>query len=542
MANLFGTHEAEAARRLFYFMADYVPRDGAPVTDADLRQAWIDARLGLSPSDLDSAIRMATESRRRLTDPEQKRWSEYSIQRVYLQFLDTAGIRDERVPDGRGEVVFYNLGKFSQVISDFESINYHSAPLDKYETFAAFLEYHAENAYPEGWQDSHYANPDAVRIMTVHQAKGMQWPVVFLPALIRNRFPAAGIGGKTVWHLLPSSAVVGQSRFDGSIEDERRLFYVAMTRSQKFLHLTWAPVAGSSRFSRASEFFDDVCSSKYVTRVSSDYSSRKRLPPTPRASAAHVEFSFSELKYFFECPYQFKLRVLYGFNAPIHEALGYGKSLHDALAEVHSRAIRGDIVADTEVPQLVARHLHVPYAYPRLREQLQASASRVLTDYLRKNGTTLRNLEYSEKQIEINLGDAVRVTGRIDLVRRLDTDQTSIVDLKSSHRTQPEEVTETQLHIYALGYRELTGCRPDFVEVHELEGGKLSRRTVDDDFIEDVTRRTRSAAQALRSNDLAPTPTRDKCSACDYVGMCTAGRNTLPFAAHQRAAGSGRAP
>jgi len=47
---------------------------------------------------------------------------------------------------------------------------------------------------------------------------------------------------------------------------------------------------------------------------------------SPRASVANVALSFSDLKYFFECPYQFKLRILYGFNAPIHEALGYSSA------------------------------------------------------------------------------------------------------------------------------------------------------------------------------------------------------------------------
>ena len=46
-------------------------------------------------------------------------------------------------------------------------------------------------------------------------------------------------GGRSVWHLIPRSGIKRQARYDGSIEDERRLFYVAVTRSQKFLHLTW---------------------------------------------------------------------------------------------------------------------------------------------------------------------------------------------------------------------------------------------------------------------------------------------------------------
>jgi len=519
MTNLFGTREAEAARQLFYFMGDH-----HGVTEAAVEEAWRDANLGLDAAALRAAVVTAAAAKRALTAPDQKRWGQYSIQRVFLSFLDEAGVREERVPNGRGEVVFYNLGKFSQVISDFETIHYQSSPVEKYASFADFLRHRAEDAYPEGWQDNQYANPDAVRIMTIHQAKGMQWPVVFVPALLKNRFPAKKPGGRNVWHLLPRQAIRGQARFEGTLEDERRLFYVAMTRSQKFLHLTWGPVPGNQLFQKHSPFWDDILASKYVKRRAPDYSGRKRLPPQPRAGVANVVFSFSDLKYFFECPYQFKLRVLYGFNAPIHEALGYGKSLHDALAEVHARAIHGDVADASEVPRLVETHLHVPYAYPALRQQLEQTAERVLRDYLADNAALFDKIEFSEKQIEINLGDGVTVNGRIDLVRRVDTDETTIVDLKSSDRAQAEDVTEAQLHVYALGYQELTGRQPDFVEVYELDERKRKPRSVDDDFIADVKTKVRHAAQALRTAKLPAAPAPKKCGSCDYRGMCTAGR------------------
>ena len=428
------------------------------------------------------------------------------------------------MPNGRGEVVFYNLGKFSQLISDFETIHFHSKPSEKYASFADFLRHRVEGAYPEGWQDNQYANLDAVRIMTIHQAKGMQWPIVFVPALLKNRFPAKKPGGRNVWHLIPRDGVKGQPRFEGTTEDERRLFYVAMTRSQKFLHLTWAPVPGNQLFQKRSQFWDDILVSKHVKRKMPNYMARKRLPPMPRAGVANVVFSFSDLKYFFECPYQFKLRVLYGFNAPIHEALGYGKSLHDALAEVHARAIRGEAADPGKVRALVETHLHAPYAYPALRQQLEVSAERVLRDYLHDNAALFDKIEFSEKQIEVSLDDGVSIVGRIDLVRRIDTGETTIVDLKSTDRAQEEDVTETQLHVYALGYQDLTGRRPDFVEIYELDERKRKPRSVDDDFIEDVKTRTRDAANALRTGALPTVPGAKKCGSCDYRGMCTAGR------------------
>jgi DNA helicase-2/ATP-dependent DNA helicase PcrA len=496
------------------------------IGETQLAEIWVAANLGLKKPAIKAAIKKAAQAQAAMRDEaERKRWSYYSLQRQFLTFIEDAGLREEAMPSERSEVVFYNLGKFSQLISDFESIHYHSDPVRKYDEFANFLQFRAEDAYPEGWQDNQYANPNAVRIMTVHQAKGMQWPVVFVPALLRNRFPAPRMGGRNVWHLVPREGVVGQQRYEGTVEDERRLFYVAMTRSQKFLFLTWAPIDGkNNRYRRASEFWENVLASRYVKRRRQDYSARPRMASRARASIANVTLSFSDLKYFFECPYQFKLRILYGFNAPIHEALGYGKSLHDALAEVHARAIRGDVPDESEVARLVETHLHVPYAYPRLRETLEKSAEQVIGHYLRDNSADFANIEFSEKVVEINLGDGVTVAGRIDLVRRRDTGETTIVDLKSTDRAQAEDVTETQLHIYALGYQELTGRSADYVEIYNLDERKKKPRSVDDDLIDNVKEHVRRAASALRENQMPPVVSARVCPSCDYLRLCSAGR------------------
>jgi DNA helicase-2/ATP-dependent DNA helicase PcrA len=524
MNDLFAAVEAEAARLLFYFMTKRPSVDRRIV-----KKAWMDANLGIAEATLDAALDKLERARSELGSSDQKRWALYSIQRQYREFLDLIELREEKVPPGpggakRGEVVFYNLGKFSQIISDFEEIYFHSDPPEKYESFANFLQYQADGAYPEGWQEAAYANPDAVKIMTVHQAKGMQWPVVFIPALLRNRFPSASGGGKGVWHLIPADGVHSQHRFVGSIEDERRLFYVAMTRSQKFLYMTYAPVAGkNNRYAKKSEFWDDVLASKFVKRTLPDYSGRKKAVPQAKAGVSNVVLSFSDLKYFFECPYQFKLRILYGFNPPIYEGLGYGKSLHDALADVHGRAIQGKAVQESDAPMLIGTHLHLPYAYKALRETLEKSATSIVHNYIAANKADFDKIEFSEKGIELHLGDGVSVVGRIDLVRRRDTNEVTVVDLKTAERSQAEEVTETQLHIYALGYQELTGKRADYVEIYELEDQKRKPRTVDDDFIAMVKTDVKAAAESLRAGVLPAKPSAKACGQCDFKLLCSQG-------------------
>ena len=517
MTDLFRTTEAEAARTFFWFMADAhnVNRD-------DVKRAWLDTDIGIKQADIETALDNAEETKSEIA--KSKIWGDGTIQKVYLDFLETAGVREEKIPQKKRDVVLYNLGKFSEVIWDFEFVHYKSVPSEKYHLFGKFLEFAADNSYPEGWQESSYINPNAVQIMTIHQSKGMQWPVVFIPALLRNRFPAKRPGGRTVWHLLPKTGVKSQNRYEGTVEDERRLFYVALTRSQKFLHITYGPKRNNQLYQKPSEFWKFVLRSKYVSRRKSDYSHRNRLKAEPRMGIANVTFSFSDIKYFFECPYRFKLQILCGFNAPFEPALGYGKSLHDVVSEIHDHAIKGQILDESEAERLVETHMNTPFASPQLFDKLKKDAIRVTRKYLNDNKELLHQVELSEKDVEIHFEKGVVIRGRIDLVRRLDNDEVTIVDLKSSDQAQAEQTTEMQLHTYAMGYEMLTGRSADFVEIYELDEGKRNPRAVDVEFINDVKSVTQIAAGSLIEGKFDTKPEPAKCKRCDSRPLCSTGQ------------------
>ena len=423
MTGLFDTPEALAAEGIFQFVTK-------EINDDQLKTLWRDAGLGLTEKDLDRAVEFLKE--RRTFDPGQ-RFAVYNLQRLYLDFLEVVGVREDRVPGARGEVVFYNLGKFSQVITDYEQIHFKSKPEEKYSSFVAFLRYQAPAYYPEGGQDAGYAVPDAVRIMTVHQAKGMEYPVVFLPCLQKNRFPGKKQHNR-VWDHLPREAIRNADRYDTSIEDERRLFYVAVTRSEKYLFCCWAPDPENQLYRRPSPFWEELTRREQFLTRDLPPAKIKKLEPEPRRPLVNVALSFSDLKYFFECPYQFKLRFLYGFNPPLHEALGYGRSLHNALAEVHRRALSGEKVDDGAISDLLDRHLHVRFAYPELEKNLRSSAEKSLARYLKEHGPHLDKLVHAEETIELTLPNGIVVNGRIDLIKRTDTDETVVVDFKSVER------------------------------------------------------------------------------------------------------------
>ena len=282
---------------------------------------------------------------------------------------------------------------------------------------------------------------------------------------------------------------------------------------------------GASRNHKRRSVFFDHCT-RHALVSTRDHgvtgTAAVRLVSTPKVQTPQLTLTFSELKYYFECPYQFKMRFLYGFNPPLHEALGYGKGLHDALAEVHKRAIGGDLLDVSSAKVLVDRHLHTPYAYPELRSQLERAAVDAIERYMRDQGGMLRNTVHSEKPIDVHLGEGIVVAGRIDLIRRLDTDEVSIVDFKSTDRAQAEDVTRDQLHVYAAGYEELSGERADLIEVLNLDAtGRSTREEVEDSLIESVRHRIEAAGDSIRRNDLPRHPHWcSPCDTCDFASLC----------------------
>ncbi len=511
---LFDSPEIKAVVGIFRFIVREI--------DAELlRSLWEQARLVPDGSDWVKALRVLEDGR---DFDANKRHSVYNIQRLYLDFLDALDMREDTLPGDatHSELVFYQLGKFSQVISDYEQIYFTTEPRAKYEGFAKWLEHQAPGYYADADADVGYATPDAVTVATVHQSKGLQWPAVFLPAMRRNRFPSRVMGGVTLRHVIPDQAIDDPARYRGTVEDETRLLYVAVTRAQKYLYVTFAPIADNQQQRARSAFFDHIAAQQWVSTASAPVVG-DRLTPHPLQETPQVTLSFSELKYLFECPYQFKLRFLYGFNAPIHEALGYGKGLHDALAEIHKRALDGDLVSKDSAAALVDRHLNVPFAYPALRDQLRAAGIKAIERYFDTHGREISNTEFSEKQIQVHVAPGITVDGRIDLIRRLDTGEVAIVDFKSTERAQSENVTRDQLHVYAVGYQELTGKSADLIEVLNLdEKGKTTREPVNDPLLTAVRDQIRDAGESLRTNNLPRLPVWDNhaCASCDLVGLC----------------------
>lgn len=365
-----------------------------------------------------------------------------------------------------------------------------------------------------------YAKPDAVSIMTVHQSKGLEFAAVFIPQLNRNFFPAQRVGGKGIWHVIEKSWITNAERFDGDIEEERKLFYVAVTRAKKYLYLTRSE---TSHDKYISPFLEEAKESSYLVKYDGNIQYAPENIPSVKQESMPISLNFSLLEDYFDCPYRFKLSMFYGFEQPIVPALGYGNVLHEIVKNIHIAAMNGESLTKDDVKRMIDESFYLPYATPKLEENMYKSVTRAINNYVEHNRDEMKNVHMTEADIEIDMGDGIKVNGRIDLVKKIasgDNEQIAIVDFKTANKEVVESINKEQLKIYALGYQELTGEMADYMEVYQLDSEKSIKESVTETVIQEVRKEITDAAVNIRNNHLPRKCNKENCSKCHLNHLC----------------------
>lgn len=509
---LFNRPEIQSAKAIFSYLQ-------GEIDSTILELYWQGLSSKINTSDLREAIAYLDKK-----IPHRDTYYEaFNIQDIYMTFIEKAGIsedvfendEDNSLGYNSEEIVFYNLGMFSQIINDFETIYFKTDPQWKLSSFMNFLKYSAENYYPEGWLNNTFKTPNAVQIMTIFQSKGLEFPVVFIPGLNRNYLPSSKPTGKnaTILKSILSLPIRDVERYATGTEDERRLLYVAITRAKKFLLISRSPDGRMQ--GKESEFCQEIRQSEYLfTSKGRDYSERNKTTPQYLGELANISLNFTLLKAFFDCPYSFKFWSFYGFQNPLGARIGYGSAIHRSLMEMHREAIEGNVLDKSEIPELVDRHTNFPYALPVVEGDMTKRAIKSVEVYHDKNQDEFPTIEYAEKDIQLDLGDGIIVNGQMDLIKRKKLDGTEervIIDFKSTEDAQAYNATIDQLQLYALGYKELTGDNADFLEIYNLDKNDSHKNELTANDLDDMKNRIIDAANKIRNNELEHTCNDPKC-------------------------------
>jgi DNA helicase-2/ATP-dependent DNA helicase PcrA len=468
---------------------------------------------------------------------------EYSLQDIFWNFMETAEIFEENFIDlksmesrnftkDKAEIIFFNLGKFSQVINDFEEINFNrNKPSFHLFSFLNFITYAARDYYPEGWLNSPYKTPNAVQIMTIHQSKGLEFPVVIIPGLNRNYLPSKKKGGLSEWHFIDRSLIKEQNRYEGDKEkeDERRLLYVALTRSQKYLLLSRAPDLNNRLYIKESPFIQEILQANVVVDGQNhSFSQDSKTTPKPKEKVKNIILDFTTLKDFFECPYRFKLVSLYGFCFPLNQRMGVGRSFHNCLMELHKRLQKGDSIDSDELDTIIENQTFFPHLTKstKLSDPLKEKVKNNVHEYYRTNKDELKNIEFVEQEIQYKIDDNILILGRVDLIKKqqeFGKYETTIVEFKSDDDKNISAITDDQLKMYALGHKELTGEIADYIMTYYI--GNQTRRApypLENKDLEEIENRIKKAAETIRNDQFVQVEEskKAKCKTCYQNRLC----------------------
>lgn len=509
--NLFQRQEVCASRSIYQYLNEQI--------DADV---IIDHWQNISPQITALKLKEAIQWLNKQKPTNKTYYEAFNLQEIFYQFLDRAGIREDIFSNtdgspvtgyGSEEVIFYNLGMFSQIINDFETIYFHTQPQTKLNTFLNFLYYSAEDYYPEGWLNNTYKTPNAVQIMTIYQAKGLEFPVVFVPGLNKNYMPTSQPTGKQVWHFIDRNHIRDFERYFPHEEDERRLMYVAITRSKKFLLMSRAP--DGRQQGRESIFGQEVRRSQYVfSSKDRDYSERSKATPRSSNELSNISLNFTLLKDFFDCPYRFKFYSFYGFCDPLGARMGYGSAIHHALMELHREFLEGNSLAKEQMHDLVSKHINFPYATDAMVNSMIDKAHEAVDIYYDNNADSFNQIEFAEQEIQLDLGDGILVNGKMDLIKKYNFDgsiEKTIIDFKSTEDAQAYNASIDQLQLYALGYKELTGENADFLEIYNLDTNQNFKNELTIQNLDHMKQKIIRAANDIRNNQLNYTCNDPKC-------------------------------
>jgi DNA helicase II / ATP-dependent DNA helicase PcrA len=534
---LFEMEEVIAAMGIFEFLSNRIDAN-------ELKERWINLpHIVIDKEKIDDAITAILE----LTPEkyiDKNRW-DYSLQNILWEFLEKAELFEESFHDGstqnqieRAEIIFFNLGKFSQVINDFEEINFNTnSPKSHLTNFLNFIEFAAADYYPEGWLSNEYKTPNAIQIMTIHQAKGLEFPVVIIPGLNKNYLPSKKHGGLNVWHFLNRNLVLNQNRYEpiDNTEDERRLLYVAITRSQKFLLLTRAPHLTNRLYQQPSKFVRELNSSN-IMRSNTDFSIFNRLErqdPSPKEKTRNIALDFTTLKDYFECSYRFKLVSMFGFRFPLNPRMGLGQSFHNILMEMHKKGKEGKPINLIEIIERQAYFPHIG-SYKKLEGDLKRAISKNIVEYFEKNKDTFKNIAFVEQDIQYKIDKEILIIGRIDLIKRekeYGKYETTIIEFKSKDDVQNVKLTNDQLLLYALGHKELTGEKADYIMTYVIGGDTPQGKTpkaINDSDLQKIESKIKVAADRIRKQEFNKCQNKSICKECYQNSLCVERkRNTL---------------
>ena len=314
--------------------------------------------------------------------------------------------------------------------------------------------------------DTDWTDVNAVNILTIHSAKGLEFPIVFLVNLVSQRFPTMErheqipIPDELIKEVLPEG--------DYHLEEERRLCYVGMTRAKERLYLTAADYYGEGkREKKLSPFIfealgENIAKSERVSDDTKqlsflDYEPKNKLSDVETRQKIHVDYlSYSQIETFKICPLHYKLRYIYKLPTPATSSQSFGNTFHLTMKSFYEKVGRGEKVSVEMINDTLKENwINEGYMSKSHEKGSFEKAKKFLKYFLDNFYNSKIQPVALEQSFNVRIG-SLMVGGKIDRVDEVNGGL-EIIDYKTGANplTQKEADNDLQLSIYALAATEI---------------------------------------------------------------------------------------
>jgi DNA helicase-2/ATP-dependent DNA helicase PcrA len=454
----------------------------------------------------------------------------------WLEIPQLAGLRDRRY-----------VTQLAQFLKDWE-------PKSDTRSLPEFLEYldYFEQAGGVICLDEDVPG-DAVQLMTVHGAKGLEFPHVFLLRVNHGAFPPRERSPLFEFpvKLMKEELPAGQFH----IQEERRLFYVALTRAERKLTITTL----TEKKSKVPTFIEDILMEPSVKRrdvlqiapkvrprdetastangansgvsLFPSLSQRPRIfskiadwaetfhPPSPEP----LKLSASAVDNYRKCPQQFLFSRMWSLKEGPQATLTYGSVMHTTIKRIVDQLRKGVKLPFDEV----ARIFETEWTSAGFEDDYQEGEyKKDGIEQLRAFHTTLLEnppeILEQEKAFELPLENNVIINGRIDQINSLGRNDVEIVDYKTGKsRKEADARRDLQLSIYAIAAKEILELNPVRLVFHYLQNNQTQVTTRNAKQLDEAQKVIQEAAADIRAGSFSPKPGY-ACRTCAYEAICPA--------------------
>ncbi len=373
---------------------------------------------------------------------------------------------------------------------------------------------------------------DTINLLTVHASKGLEFPVVFMVNLVSDRFPTRNrkdvieLPEEIIKETLPSG--------DAHIQEERRLFYVGMTRAKNYLYMTLGKNYGGKRDKTPSGYIFETGLELVELDEASLLNQQKRdqiglfglesgfRDPKIQSSTTFVPnfLSFSQIDTYKSCPLQYKYKYVLGIPVAPNHALSYGITIHDTLRDFHKALAFGEKVDLTKLLEMYNKNWQpTGYLDAEHRALRFEDGKRLLSEYFEKNKDYDAKHVALEKSFNIKIA-GIKFYGKIDRIDRLPDGRVEIIDYKTGTTKDQKDVDkDSQVAYYALAAQEALGLNPDVLTYYFLESGDKISTTRTKKQLDEIKTETAEIIDQMKEGKFIATPGMH-CSWCDYKDIC----------------------